>query len=376
MSSTVVPKYLAISRELESRINEGRLGDGKVPSSRQIAGEHGVSLVTASRALQVLRDKGLIRTVDRSGSYIARPEPRPSGSSSWALCLRTTPGPWYHASISVTRDGFDALAGRLPGPRVDVETLDLREVPPPAELRRRVRSAAEAGIAGVFLLPSRHSPEATREDEAILDAFRSSGMPVVLLERNLRGHARPLAYDLVSVDDLDGGLQCTRHLLGSGRSRVAFVTGSPTSSHDGRMAGYFSAIHQAAAAEGRAAAPIVFEESPGLPRKAAYQELAVRALAGRVDGLVCYQDYTAIGVIMELLTRKARVPADVAITGFDDLPIGNSFALGVTTYRFPSEAVAREAIRLMRRRIEEPGAPPVHVSVPGGLIVRESSVSP
>ncbi len=376
MSTVEVPKYLTISREIESRINLGRLGDGKLPSSRQIAEEHGVSIVTASRALQILRDKGLIRTVDRSGSYITRPEsPPPTDSTTWAMCIRASPGPWYHASVAVTRSGFDALAVRFPGLRIDVESLNFPEPPPADELKRRVVSARDAGISGVFMLPSRRSRETAREDEVILNAFRTEGMPVVLLERNLRSHARLLEHDLVSVDDLGGGFRCTRHLLDSGRKRVAFITGSPTSSHDDRMAGYFSAIHQDSVASGRAFAPIVIEEPPDLPRKAAYQELAARVLSEAIDGLVCYQDYTAIGVIMELLIRGASVPDDVAITGFDDLPIGNSFAIGVTTYGFPSEAVAREAIRLIQRRIEEPDAAPIHVSVPGKLIVRESSGS-
>src|SRR5262245_17190150 len=56
---------------------------------------------------------------------------------------------------------------------------------------------------------------------------------------------------------------------------------------------------------------------------------------------------------------------DVAITGFDDLPIGPSFELGVTTDSFPSEAVARDALPAMRRRIQAPEAPPIKVLVPG-----------
>ena len=62
-----------------------------------------------------------------------------------------------------------------------------------------------------------------------------------------------------------------------------------------------------------------------------------------------------------------------AVDEIDDLPIGQSFALGVTTYSFPSEAIAREALRAMRRRIQAPEAPPIKVLVPGELIVRESS---
>ena len=194
-------------------------------------------------------------------------------------------------------------------------------------------------------------------------------MPVVLIERNLRGPARPLEYDLVAADDLDGGMRCTAHLLEQGRRRIAFVTGSPTSSHEGRLAGYLTASHRAATGWG----PMVLEQNPGLAGKESYAELADRIVAGRADGVVCYQDYTALGLILELLNRGVRVPADVAITGFDNLPIGKAYSIGVTTYAFSPESVARHATRLIRARLRGDAGPPVKVLIPGELVVRESS---
>lgn len=366
------PKYLAISREIETLIRKGHWKDGAPLSARRIAEEQGVSVVTASRALQVLRDRGLIQTVERQGSFLAPAPPVVETAEKWAVCFRVTPGPWYQASLSTTRSGFQEMARRQ-GIVLDTETFEDGSPATGAELRRRVQRAVATGVAGVFFLPSRLSDESAQADEAALDAYRAAGLPVVLIERNLRGEGRPLGYDLVGTDDVDGGFRCTRHLLEQGRGRVAFVTGSPTSSHEGRLAGYLSALFRATAAGGLAAEPRVFEQASGVPIKAAYQQLADRILADRVDGVVCFQDYTAIGLILELLTRGVRVPQDVALTGFDDLPIGDSFALGVTTYAPPHEAVAEEALRLMRRRVANPTAPPVKVLVPGRLTVRESS---
>ena len=199
----------------------------------------------------------------------------------------------------------------------------------------------------MILLPSRHDDEASRQDEAFLRACREAGIAVVLIERNLRGLARPLEYDLVAADDLDGGLRCTGHLLGQGRRRIAFLTGSPTSSHEGRLAGYLAALQP----RPDAAAPLVLEQPSGLASKESYADLADRVLAHAADGVVCYQDYTALGLILELLNRGVRVPADVAITGFDNLPIGKAYSIGVTTYAFSAESVARQAVRLIRARI-------------------------
>ncbi len=366
------PKYLTISRVIEDQIRRGLWQDGMLLSSRGIAEEHQVSPVTASRALQVLRDKGLIRTFDRLGSYLAPTAPVEGLTTRWALCFRVTPGPWQQATLSTTRAGFQQMARRR-GIELDTESFAEGAVGGLAELRRRVERAAAAGVSGLFFLPSRVSGASASEDESILSSCRDAGLPVVLVERNLRGPNRPLEFDLVAMDDLDGGFRCTRHLLDQGRRRVAFVTGSPTSSHEGRLAGYLAALYAFGDHDRNAPRPQVLEQDTEIPLKAAYQRLADRILADRVEGVVCFQDYTAIGLILELLTRGARIPREIALTGFDDLPIGDSFALGVTTFAPPAEAIAEEALRLMRRRIEEPSAPALKVLVPGRLIVRESS---
>ena len=51
----------------------------------------------------------------------------------------------------------------------------------------------------------------------------------------------------------------------------------------------------------------------------------------------------------------------------------NLFTIGVTTYAYPSEGVAEQAVRLMRERLRDPDRPPIKVVVPGRLIVREST---
>ncbi|MBA4063926.1 MAG: GntR family transcriptional regulator [Isosphaera sp.] len=364
------PKYLEVAAAIEAQVQAGKWDGGRMPSVRGIAGRHGVSVVTASRALQVLRDKGLIQTIERSGCYRVPPP----GADRWALALRLTPGPWQKATLSMSRVGFEALARREPM-HLEADLFPLGPDAAPADILPMVRRAKEQGVRGVFLLPSRWSEAEMRTDERLLAACEAEELPVVLLERNLRGHNRPLERDLVAVDDLDGAARCTRHLLDQGRRRVAIVVASPTSSHNDRVAGYLHALHAAGHHPGRKSdfRPVVLHQSDDLPSRDAYARLADQVRKAEVDGVVCYQDYTAIGLIMELLTRGLAVPDDVAVVGFDDLPIGNLFTIGVTTYAYPSEGMAEHAVRLMRERLKNPGRPPIKVVVPGHLIVRESS---
>jgi LacI family transcriptional regulator len=371
MSRLRLPKYVEISREIESRIKNGVLSEGRIPSLRSIAEEHGVSVVTAARALRILGDRGLVRAVERSGCFVAAP--KEELPERWALCQRVTAGPWQRVATSLFEQSFQRIAHEQGG-AVLTDSVVLSDDMSDREVQRRIRSAVEDGVVGVFFLPSRISDEAMRQDEMFLRACYTAEMPLVLVERNLRGAGRRLEHDLIASDDLQGGLECTQHLLDIGRRRIAFVTGSPCSSHDGRVAGYLSAMNRARASLATDWQPEVLEQSSEPTERQTYRELADVVLQLKADGVVCYEDYTAMGLILELLTREVRIPGDVAVAGFDNLPIGNSFTMGLTTYGLASDEITRRAIDVMRERIQNPGRRPMKIIVPGELIVRESSM--
>jgi len=362
------PKYLLIAQELENQIATGRLTGKRVPSVRALAEEFHVSIVTASRALQLLSDRGLVNTVPRSGCYLCPPQEK--SAVRWSLCLHITPGPWQRAAAALAAEGFDRAA-RAEGVDLSTDLFHLTDELSSTEIQRQVQAAAAQGVSGVFLLPARISEASACQDELLVQACKQAQLAVVLIERNLRGLNRPLEFDLVCSDDVEGGVLLTQHLVERGCQRIAFVIGSPTSSHTNRLAGYLQALTQTE--RGKPLAPLILEQSAKLPTREAYVVLVDQLLAARADGVICYQDYTAIGLIVELLRRGGRVPRDLAVCGFDDLPIGNSFAIGVTTYAFPSEEVARRAFWLMHQRIKNPGQKVVKMVVPGALLVRESS---
>jgi LacI family transcriptional regulator len=368
----VVPKYVEVAASLEQQIREGQWDGGKMPSVRGIAEQHRVSVVTASRAIQILRDKGLIQTIHRSGCFRVPPPT----AERWALVLRLTPGAWQKATISQSRSGFEALARREPM-HLEPELIQLSLNLSDFEIGESIRRAKARGVRGVFFLPSRHHDDEMRLDERFLAACDAESLPVVLLERNLRGYHRELTHDLVAVDDLDGATRSTRHLLELGRKRIGLIVASPTSSHNDRIAGYLYALHVAALESDRPThdlKPTVLYQSHDIPSREAYAKLADQVKKLKLDGVICYQDYTAMGLIIELLARGARVPDDVAVVGSDDLAIGNLFTIGITTYAYPSEAMAEQAVRLMRERLKDRYRRPLKVVVPGQLIIRESTI--
>ncbi len=362
------PKYLSVAEDLASRIRAGEWSHGKVPTVRDIASRYEVSSFTASRALQTLRDRGLVVTRNRSGSYIAN-EAQPPGAPthSWVVVTRVSPGPWQSASEAVVKVGFERLTNEG---TFHFQPLIFALGTPPSDIERAAFALADEGANGVFFLPSRISEELRQQDEWFLAGCRKARLPVVLIDRNLRGEGRPLEYDLVASDHFEGGLRCTEHLLELGRQRVACIVASPTSTHSDRLAGYLFALQQS----GPRREPCVIRVPENLDARETYPWIAEQLIGMEADGAICYQDYVAVGVILELFRRGRNVPRDVAVIGCDDLPIGQSFGLGVTTYSYPSDAIARGAVQRMRHRMARPDDLPAKLLFPGQLIVRDSTV--
>lgn len=368
--TTALPKYQRVADAIEQQVRKGKWDGGRMPSVRGIADQYEVSIVTASRALQVLRDKGLIQTVERSGTFRLPP----ATADRWAVLLRLTPGPYRAATTELSRAGFEAVARQSPM-HLYFDAFSLDPVPSLEEATRAATQAREMGIRGVFLLPSRVSAVDAEADAAFLQGCQQAGLPVVLLERNLRGQIGKPLVDLVCLDDAVGAAECTSHLYSQGRNRVAIVVASPTSTHDNRVAGYLFARHQAQIAGHKPDLPeLVIHLPEERPTQGVFAFLADRVQKDKIDGVICYQDYVAMGLIVELLNRRVKVPGDVTVVGFDNIDVGNLFPAGLTTYAYPAIEMASQAVRVMRDRIAHPDRPPVQVVVPGHLVIRGSSV--
>jgi LacI family transcriptional regulator len=90
------------------------------------------------------------------------------------------------------------------------------------------------------------------------------------------------------------------------------------------------------------------------------------------DAIVCANDQMAIGVMMELRAAGIRVPADVAVVGFDNIHLGALLAPALTTVDQPTRLLGERACALLLDRIAEPGRPRRVERLPTRLVVRES----
>jgi LacI family transcriptional regulator len=169
------------------------------------------------------------------------------------------------------------------------------------------------------------------------------GMPVVALEAEYRPD-----LPVVAIDQFAGARMATEHLLGLGHDMVWHVAG-PSDWREAvlRIDGWRAAL---AAASMRTPPLLQGDWSPRSGYGAGLQ------LAGRDDVTAVFaaNDQMALGVIHALAERGKRVPDDVSVVGFDDIPEAEFFLPGLTTVRQNFDEVGRRGLDLLVRILGDP----------------------
>jgi DNA-binding LacI/PurR family transcriptional regulator len=193
-----------------------------------------------------------------------------------------------------------------------------------------------------------------------------AGVPLVTIDGDpQRAHA------LVTVDQVAGARAATQHLLDAGHRTVWHVTG-PADWYDaaGRIEGWRQALRAAGA-----------EEPPPLPADwsaaAGYSAGQMLARMPEVTAVFAANDHLALGILRALSERGRRVPEDVSIVGFDDVPEAAYFIPPLTTVRPDFDAVAQAGLDLLLAQMAaDDGAAPGRVVLAPDLITRESVARP
>jgi DNA-binding LacI/PurR family transcriptional regulator len=193
---------------------------------------------------------------------------------------------------------------------------------------------------------------------------RASGVPVVLFNRR-QGAVGELA---VVSDNRAGGRMAAEHLIALGRRRIGYVAGwEGASTQRDREAGLMEALR--AAGLGLFARE-VGDFDPDAAREAARAMFATR---DRPDAVFVANDYMAF-MVMDVLRFELglRVPEDVAVVGFDDVPTAGFPAYDLTTVRQDSAAMVTATVAALMTEIRGTRAEAPH-PLPVSLVVRGST---
>jgi LacI family transcriptional regulator len=203
-------------------------------------------------------------------------------------------------------------------------------------------------------------------DAPTLAANLPDSLPVVLLNCAVEG----TTYDAITVDNFGGAYAMVRHLLSTGRNRVAIITGS-SRNYDARerLRGYRAALHDAGAERQEGwEIPGDFTETGG------YQ--AARALAmlsPRPNALFAANDAMAIGALSALRKADLSVPGDIAVAGFDDIPMARYMNPPLTSVHVEISELGARAMGVLLAAVQEKNRHErQQVTLPTTLVVRQS----
>lgn len=202
-------------------------------------------------------------------------------------------------------------------------------------------------------------------DGALVGELARGGRPLVALDH----WDDRLGLPVVRGDDYRGALGLVRHLAGLGHRRIAHV-GAPGGGDQARerRRGYLDALAEA----GIAVRPEWL--AGGDPGRAAGFRAVQRLLAqAQAPSAICAaDDEMAFGVMDALRARGLRIPDDVSVAGFGDLPTARYSYPGLTTVRLPLAEIGAAAVRLLLRRIDGDRSAAGPMEYASELVVRGS----
>ena len=313
--------------------------------SRVVNGSAKVSPGLRARVEQALADTGYMpNTLARSL--------RARRTDTIALLLPDMTNPFF----TTLAHGVETAA-REAGFALILANSDERE----DEEQRLTQMLLGRQVDGILVAPAGTGAEAIR-------LCREHRVPLVAVDR------RPLGgdADVVRGDSEAGSMDLGRLLVGLGHRNMAVLSGPETvPTAIDRVAGF----RQALVGEAGLPEPLVLHGAFTIDSG---REMALHAMASlpRPTALFAANNFIAIGTLHGLAELGLRVPEDVALVAFDDLPEAMVTFPFLTVAAQPAFDIGRESVAMLLDRIANPGRPPREIVLPVELVIRGSSGGP
>ncbi len=223
--------------------------------------------------------------------------------------------------------------------------------------RRTIRQILQSGLIDGVIVAS------ALMDDPVVEALLTRGLPFVLVGR----HPTDSRISYVDVDNQNSAREMVAHLLRLGCRRIATITG-PRNMIAGadRLAGYSAGLR----ARGIVPDPNLIVE--GDFTEAGGYSAMQRLLPHTPDAVFAASDTMAVGALRALREAGRRVPEDIALVGFDDMPFAAHTDPPLTTVRQPIQRAGTVAAETLIDLIAHPDSQPRRIVLPTELVIRAS----
>ena len=228
----------------------------------------------------------------------------------------------------------------------------------PEHEQRNIRRIMRGGLIDGLIVASMFV------DNPIVRALVGGELPFVLVGR----HPTDERASYVDVENVQGARQVVDHLLNLGRRRIALIAGPNTMiAGSDRSAGYLAGLRE----RGLTADPALAAEGD-FTQAGGYTAMQ-KLLPHRPDAVFAANDNMALGALRAIREAGLRVPEDIALVGFDDVPFAAGTDPALTTIRQPIQRAGSVAAETLVALIGDRELPPRRIVLPTELVIRASS---
>jgi LacI family transcriptional regulator len=305
-----------------------------------------VAAKTGERVRQAMTELGYV--YNRAAASL-----RTKHSDAIGLVLTNITNPYFAEFATGVQDVLTASSVTVPLLAVSGEDRDLQY--------QLVKSLVERNVDGIVLIPA----HGTTPDD-LPDLL---GTPLVLMARRLNG----MDVDYVGAQNRDGGYAATEHLWSHGCRGIAFVGGYADSSARDERAGGVAEFLNEHGLSLKSDHSVVCEPDRPQAREAAI-DLLTRDPS--VDGIVCFSDVVAFGVLDAIADMGRSIGSDLRVIGFDDVHDAGLNRPSLSSVAVPARETGRRAALLVLERAAGSTEPTVREEFPTRLEPRETCGCP
>lgn len=266
-----------------------------------------------------------------------------------------------HGAVVADTPFFSLLAQGIDSEcRKEGYKLNVRYVYENERLREEFFGIAADNYKGVIFLGT----EMTETDLQYLDILH---YPTILLD----SYFENTSHDSILINNAQGAFSATNFIMAKYRKQAGYLRSSyPIQNFSGRADGFYKAIRKNGLSPSKS---IVHSLSPSV--EGAYADML--EVLDRGDELArCYfadNDLIAAGALRAFTERGYAVPQQIAIIGFDNLPLCSYITPALTTVHVPKQYIGKIAAERLLQRIVEPDCPPVKIEINTTIIKRDSA---
>lgn len=226
---------------------------------------------------------------------------------------------------------------------------------------KAISTMIERRVDGVLLFPMQNNYED-------IEKMLSEKYPMVLVGRGVDNWN----VDEIYNNEIKGGYLATEHLINKGCSRILMISAEEfnTAARD-REKGYLKAIkdnkisYKKIENINKIHEGLYIEEGKNIIDNILKNE--------KIDGVFCYNDLIAYGVIQRLKEKHINIPEDIKVVGYDDIEFSKIFSPSLSTISVNKKKMGKEAFNMLLRRIENIDSTTMNITLDVELIERESS---